>query len=68
MGKKGPMTSEDKIQEELENIKWLLVLALIKGGASQDEVATALAVDRSVVSKRIPARKVKPFGNKDIRS
>jgi len=52
---------EDPIQAELDSIKRLLTLLLLKAGTSQGEVAMALDVDRSVVSRMFSARKVKKF-------
>lgn len=48
--------------EELEAIKRLLVLALLRDGATQTEIANALHVNQSWVSKNYPkpsSRKVK---------
>jgi len=52
----------DSEMKELETIKRLLVLMLIKAGASQDELAMALQTDRSVISRMLPAKKIKRFG------
>ncbi len=57
--KKKPTT--DPIQAELDFIKRLLTLLLLKAGTSQGEIAMALDVDRSVVSRMFSARKVKKF-------
>ena len=51
----------DPIQVELDSIKRLLALLLLKAGTSQGEIAMALGVDQSVVSRMFPARKVKKF-------
>ena len=53
--------SSDSVQGELEAIKRLLVLLLIKAGTAQKEIAMALGVDRSVVSRMFSAQKVKKF-------
>ncbi len=53
----------DPIQAELDSIKRLLMLFLIKAGALQGEIAMALDVDPSVVSRMFSARKVKKFEN-----
>ena len=50
-----------QIVNELGEIKRLLTLLLIKAGTSQEEVAVALQTDRSVVSRMLPARKIKNF-------
>ncbi|MFX0141480.1 MAG: hypothetical protein ACFFDN_48025 [Candidatus Hodarchaeota archaeon] len=52
---------EDPIQAELDSIKRLLTLLLLKAGATQEEVAIALDVDQSAVSRMFPARKLKKF-------
>ena len=50
-----------QIVNELGAIKRLLTLLLVKAGTSQEEVSVALQTDRSVVSRMLPARKVKSF-------
>ncbi len=45
--------------KQLEDIKRLLVLLLMKFGAPSEEIAMALQVDSSVVRRLIPGRKVK---------
>ena len=52
---------DDPVQAELDSIKRLLTLLLLKAGTSQGEIAMALDVDQSVVSRMFPARKVKKF-------
>lgn len=56
----------DPVVEELDAIKRLLTLLLLKAGASQGEIAMALQVDqsKSKVSRMFPARKVKPLAAK----
>jgi len=44
-------TDEAKIAEELNSIKRLLILALLNSGLSQSEIAGALQIDRSVISR-----------------
>ncbi len=56
--------NDDSVTVELDSIKRLLALFLLKAGASQGEIAMALNVDRSVVSRMFPARKVKKFNHK----
>lgn len=51
MRSEGPNTSED--------IKRLLILLLVKLGASSQEIGSALGVGSSAVRKMIPARNVK---------
>lgn len=43
----------------LEDIKRLLVLLLIKLDSTSEEIATALQVDSSVVRRMIPFRQIK---------
>ncbi|WP_315831742.1 hypothetical protein [Bradyrhizobium prioriisuperbiae] len=45
--------------KQLEDIKRLLVLLLMKLGSSSDEIALALSVDSSAVRRLIPGRKIK---------
>ena len=55
------MSENDRLVAELEAIKRLLKLFLLKAGGSQGEIAMALEVDQSKVSRMIPARKIKRF-------
>lgn len=52
---------QDPVLKELDGIKRLLILFLIKAGASQGEVALALHTDQANVSRMFPARQVKRF-------
>lgn len=61
MAKAKKKTISDPIQAELDSIKRLLTLLLVKAGTPQGEIAMALDVDRSVVSRMFAARKVKKF-------
>lgn len=63
MAKRNASKPKDPIQAELDSLKRLLTLLLLKSGAPQSEVAMALGVDQSVVSRMFPARKVKKFEN-----
>lgn len=45
--------------KQLEDIKRLFVLLLIKLGSSSEEIALALGVDSSAVRRLIPGRQVK---------
>lgn len=51
----------DPVASELTQIKRLLVLLLMKGGATQQEIALALQVDQSHVSRLLPSSKVERF-------
>ena len=59
--KKKKKAIDDPIQSELDSLKRLFTLFLLKAGASQGEVAMALGVDQSIVSRMFPARNVKKF-------
>lgn len=48
---------------QLNEIKRLLVLLLLKLGSTSEEIALALQVDSSLVRKMIPARQVKKIVN-----
>jgi len=45
--------------KELEAVKRLLILLLLKLGSTSDEIGTALDVDSSVVRRMMPSGKVK---------
>ena len=49
-----PKRTSDPILAELSAIKRLMVLSLIKEGTSQKQIAGALGVDRSQVSRMFP--------------
>ena len=49
---------DDPLLSELDSIKRLLILLLLKDGTSQGDIAHALQVDQSVVSRMFPARKL----------
>lgn len=51
----------DAILSELAAIKRLLILLLIKAGTLQSEIAIALNVDRSTISKMFPAKNIEKF-------
>lgn len=59
--KTGSENFDRSLVEEVETIKRLLILFLIKTGASQDELAIALQRDRSQVSRMIPRNKIKLY-------
>jgi hypothetical protein len=46
-------------KESSEDIKRLLMLLLLKLGATSEEIGLALDVDSSAVRKMLPARKIK---------
>jgi predicted transcriptional regulator len=51
---------DDSIASELKDVKRLLVLLLLKLGASQGEIAKALGVSQPSVSRMIPG-KIQPL-------
>lgn len=52
-------TPEATVLKELQDIKRLLVLALIENDVSQDKIANALDVNQSTVSRLISPTKKK---------
>jgi len=52
-----PSDNNDPVLAELTSIKRLLVFALLKSGSSQEQVAGALGVDQSAVSRMFSAPK-----------
>jgi len=61
MAKNQKVKVEDPIKKELETIKKLIILFLLKSGSSQNEIASVLNVDQSVISRMISTRKIKQF-------
>ena len=57
--------SDDKIIKELESIKNLLILSLIKTGSTSDEIASAIGSDSSTIRRKFPARKIKQAKKED---
>lgn len=47
-------TVEDPVHSELIDIKRLLVLKLLRDGATQTEIAAALGTTQSVISRMFP--------------
>jgi hypothetical protein len=45
--------------KQLEDIKRLLILLLMKLGSPSEEIALALQVDSSAIRKTIPTRRIK---------
>lgn len=52
-------TRQDPLQKELEAIKRLLMALLLKTGGSRDDLALALGMDPSDVSRIMPVQKIK---------
>ena len=61
MAKASRNASSDPIQNELDLIKRLLVLLLLKAGATQEEIGTALVVDQGTVSRMFSGIKIRKF-------
>jgi predicted XRE-type DNA-binding protein len=47
-------TEANDLRDEMIAIKKLIILALMRGGASQAQIASALGVDQSRVSRLFP--------------
>jgi predicted transcriptional regulator len=45
---------EQQLAEDLDAIKRLLIMALLRQGVKQDEVAAALGVSQGTISKMFP--------------
>ncbi len=58
-GKGKPAASKDPIAKELEAIKRLLMLSLLKEGVAQNVIALALQMDPADLSRMMPVRKIK---------
>jgi len=52
---------KDPIEKELDAIKKLLMLFLVKTGVTQDELASTLQMDQSDISRTIKTRKIKRY-------
>ncbi len=61
MAKTKKKTVEDPIERQLDSIKRLLILFLMKSGTPQSEIAKALDVDAATLSRMMPAKQFKPF-------
>ena len=56
MAGKGRTIGVDPVVGELDSIKRLMVLQLITSGVQAKDIATALGVDQSAISRLVPAR------------
>jgi hypothetical protein len=63
-GKGTRRTNVDPFTGGLESIKRLMVLQLITSGVQAKDIAAALGVDQSAISRLVPARKVKKRSKK----
>jgi hypothetical protein len=52
------VASDEKLVKELDSIKRLLILLLVKLGSDSDEISMALNVDSSAIRKMISMRQV----------
>ena len=52
----------DPISSELEAIKRLLMLLLVKMGSTSEEIAAALDIHPGSVRKMLPGKKIKRLG------
>lgn len=50
-----------QVREEIESVKKLLILYLIKMGATSEEIGPALGLDGSAVHRMFPSRGIKKF-------
>lgn len=57
--RKAAQQAGDPSLDELKSLKRLLVLQLMVSGVKTTDIATALGVDQSTISKLVPLRKVK---------
>ncbi len=57
--RRGKKPKGDPVADELNSIKRLLILQLITSGVQAKDIASGLGVDKSVVSRIVPSRKVK---------
>lgn len=57
---------KDGILLELNQIKRLLAVLLLKAGTAQSEIAAALEIDQADLSRMLPARKFKRFGGNPV--
>jgi DNA-directed RNA polymerase specialized sigma subunit len=51
----------DALLAKLDSLKRLMILFLLKAGTTQEEIAMALDVDQSYISRTFPAKKLKKF-------
>jgi hypothetical protein len=49
----------NRTPDESDDIKRLLILLLLKLGATSDEIGLALGIDASAVRRLVPGRKIK---------
>jgi hypothetical protein len=59
--KKAKNTTQSTIEGDLNTIKRLLIVFLIKTGTSLSELSLALQMDPADVSRMLPIRKIKKY-------
>jgi hypothetical protein len=52
----------DRAAKEIEDVKRLLILLLVKLGSTSDEIGAALGVHHSRVRQLVPTRRIKKIG------
>ena len=57
---------KDGVLQELNQIKRLLAVLLLKAGTTQSEVAAALEMDPGDLSRMLPARQFKRFSGSPL--
>lgn len=55
----------DALLDELSSLKRLMILFLLKSGATQTEIGLTLGVNKSTVSRMLPLSKINKFSNVD---
>lgn len=53
------MLNDKKTNQLLEDIKKLLILALVRQGVQGKDIANVLGVDPAIISRMVPARQIK---------
>jgi len=61
MKKSDKKRSLDPVQKELDRIKRLLILLLLKIDTQQNEISWALQIDPGDFSKMLPTKKIRPI-------
>jgi NADH/NAD ratio-sensing transcriptional regulator Rex len=56
------LVKEEQLLKELQSIKRLLILLLIKSGATSEEIGRAVGIDSSVIRRMFPMKKTKKVG------
>jgi len=59
-------SSKNAIEKELGYMRKLMVLWLMKAGATQNEIGAALGIDQSGVSRMLQGKKIKKFNETKV--